>query len=151
MENQQIANCLNELIEVSKDGERGFVTCAEGAKDAQLKAYFEQCARRCGDAARVLGVEVARLGGKPGTSGSASAALHRAWLNVKTAVTSNDDLAVLEECERGEDVAIKAYAKCLQENLPPNVRTIVQSQYQGVVHNHDKVKMLRDERRRKSA
>lgn len=151
MEEAKAVSVLNELVEVSKDGEAGFHTCAEGAKDSTLKGYFEECATRCGRAAAELATEVERLGGKADDSGSVSGAVHRAFVNVKAAVSDNDDLAMLDECERGEDVALKAYAAALDEPLPPGVRLLVQSQYQGVKHNHDRVKALRDERRRKTA
>jgi len=151
MDEAKAVSVLNELVEVSKDGEAGFHTCAKGARDSTLKGYFEECATRCGRAAAELKTEVERLGGKPDDSGSLSGAAHRAFVNVKAAVSGNDDLAMLEECERGEDVALKAYAAALDEPLPPGVRLLVQSQYQGVKHNHDRIKALRDERRRKTA
>lgn len=151
MEEAKAVSVLNELVEVSKDGEAGFHTCAEGAKDSTLKGYFGECATRCGRAAAELSTEVSRLGGKADESGSLSGAMHRAFVNVKAAVSDNDDLAMLEECERGEDVALKAYAAALDEPLPADVRLLVQSQYQGVKHNHDRIKALRDERRRKTA
>jgi uncharacterized protein (TIGR02284 family) len=66
-------------------------------------------------------------------------------------VASKDDLAVLEECERGEDVALKAYSQALEESLPADVRLMVESQYIGARNNHERVRALRDERRRKSA
>lgn len=51
--------------------------------------------------------------------------------------------AVLEACERGEDVAKRNYEKALGEDLPANIRSIVQRQYEGVVENHDLVRDLR--------
>jgi uncharacterized protein (TIGR02284 family) len=35
-----VASILNNLIETSKDGEKGFRKCAEDAKDAELKAFL---------------------------------------------------------------------------------------------------------------
>ena len=83
-------------------------------------------------------------GGDPEQSGSVTAAIHRGWMNVKEAVTSRDDKAILEECERGEDYAKAQYKKALEQDLPANARAVVQRQYQGVVANHDKVSALRD-------
>ncbi|RMM00059.1 hypothetical protein APX70_07401, partial [Pseudomonas syringae pv. maculicola] len=62
--------------------------------------------------------------------------------------TSNDDLAVLEEAERGEDVAKKAYSKALEKSrekgVSPAVIAVIEKQYQGVLKNHDEVKALRN-------
>ncbi len=53
-----------------------------------------------------------------------------------------DDAAVLAECERGEDVAKSSYQKALEKDLPPDIRAIVQRQYQGVLQHHDTVRSL---------
>jgi len=139
-----VETILNELIETSKDGETGFRKAAEDARDPELKSLFSTCATRCADGARELQGVVRASGGDPEQSGSVVAALHRGWISVKGAVTSRDDKAILEECERGEDYAKAQYKKALEQNLPADVGAIVQRQYQGVVANHDKVRALRD-------
>ena len=135
---------LNELIETSKDGEKGFQKAAEDAHDAELKSVFTEGARRCREGVAELQAEVRALGGSPEKPGSATAALHRGWMSLKEAVSSRDDKAILEECERGEDYAKAQYRKALEQDLPADVRAIVDRQYQGVLANHDRVRMLRD-------
>jgi hypothetical protein len=56
--------------------------------------------------------------------------------------------AVLAECERGEDTAKHAYEAALKQDLPMDVRTIIERQYQGVKENHDRVRNLRNGARR---
>ena len=143
----KVESVLNELIETSKDGEKGFLKSAQDAHNPELKSLFSACAKRCAEGARELQAEVRASGGDLERSGSVTAALHRGWMNVKEAVTSRDDKAILEECERGEDYAKAQYKKALEQDLPANVRAVVQRQYQGVVANHDKVHALRDEYR----
>ena len=63
---------------------------------------------------------------------------------MKASVTERSDLAILEECERGEDVAKARYKKALDAELPNDIRAIVQLQYNGVVQNHDQIRDLRD-------
>ncbi len=84
------------------------------------------------------------MGGDPETTSSTSGALHRGWINIKSAITGKDDAAILNEAERGEDVAVNAYKKALEENLPANVQTVVQQQSTEVKAGHDKVRGLRD-------
>ena len=64
---------------------------------------------------------------------------------------SRDDLAILEECERGEDVAKARYGKALEETLPEDNRVVVQRQYDGVMRNHDQIRDLRDRYRAKQS
>jgi uncharacterized protein (TIGR02284 family) len=136
---------LNDLIETSKDGEKGFRTSAADTRNGELKSIFVARAQDCAKAAADLQQLVTRLGGDPDTGGSVAGAVHRGWVNLKSSVTGRSDLAILEECERGEDVAKARYRKALDaDDLPDDIRGIVQRQYDGVVKNHDQVRGLRD-------
>ena len=144
MDKDDIIATLNDLIETSRDGEEGFRTCAGGVKNAQLKQMFEHAAIRCGQAVSELQAKVRSLGGDPERRGSVSGALHRGWVDIKSTITGMDEGAVLAECERGEDVAKKAYEEALAKDLPADIRTTVERQYQGVRQHHDRVRQLRN-------
>lgn len=144
MERDDIVETLNDLIENCKDGEYGFRTCAEHAKSTSLKSVFSQRATECRSAAQELQTLVTRFGGKPDTTGTVSGAVHRGWLAVRGAIALDDDQAMLNECERGEDIAINRYRKALEEALPPDVEQVVRRQYEGARRNHDQIKALRD-------
>lgn len=144
---KQTTSVLNELIETSKDGEKGFSRAAEEISDPQIKAVLMEGAERCREGARELQDKVASLGGRPERGGSAKGAVHRGWTDLKSAVTGRDTKTVLEEVERGEDYAKARYAEALRQPLPDDVRGIVERQYQGVLQNHDRVKDLRDQAR----
>ena len=139
-----VETVLNDLIETSIDGEKGFLKAAEDAHDAELKSLFTQCAQRCRQGAAELQSQVRAQGADPENSGSVAGSLHRGWVGVREALSERDDRAILEECERGEDVAKAAYRKALGKDLPPNIRATVERQYQGVIANHDRVRDLRD-------
>jgi uncharacterized protein (TIGR02284 family) len=147
MDNADIVSTLNNLIETSKDGEEGFRTCAEDISDPQLKSQFMSRAQECAKAASELQEQVRALGGAPENSSSLSGTLHRRWVDIKAAITGKDDVAILNECERGEDVAVKSYRNALEKDLPAAIRTIVERQYNGVLRNHDQVKALRNQAR----
>ena len=138
MDNQDVIATLNDLIEISRDGEQGFRTCAEGVEKTSLKAIFASAARRCAEGAAELEAKVRSLGGEPSQGGSISGSLHRAWTNIKSTIIGMKEQAVLAECERGEDAAKAAYEAALQKSLPADVRTLVQRQYEGVKANHDR-------------
>ena len=74
---------------------------------------------------------------------SVSGSVHRAWVNIKSTITGMDETAVLAECERGEDVARKAYEDALSKDLPADVRSMMERQYQGVRQHQDRVRQLR--------
>ena len=145
-----VVSVLNDLIETSKDGEKGFRAAAEDTKDSELQAVFLRRAQDCATSAADLQQLVAKYGGNPETRGSAAGAVHRGWMNLKAAASGRTDLAILEECERGEDVGKARYRKAL-EDVPEDVRMVVQRQYDGVVRNHDQIRNLRDRYRAKVA
>lgn len=147
MENEEVIATLNDLIETSKDGEEGFLSCADNASDPQLRTFFSNRAQSCKAAAAELQDMVRGYGGDPETSGGFGGAVHRRWIDIKSLVTGKDDKAVLKECERGEDVAVASYRRALEKNLPVEVRSLVERQYRGVLQNHDQVKSLRDQYR----
>ena len=147
MERKDTINTLNRLIETSTDGEYGFQSCADHARDPQLKQFFEQRAMSCAQSATELKQLVVGLGGQADNGGRAAGAVHRGWVAIKSALAGSTDLALLEECERGEDKAVASYRDCIKEELPPEVRSIVERQLQGVKQNHDEVRSRRDKLR----
>ncbi len=147
MDNQHVISTINEVIETCKDGEMGFRTCAEHIDDSEIKAMLMERARHCAESASELQNEVRRLGGHPDTHGSVSGILHRGWVNVKSAITGKDEAAVLAECERGEDIAVLRYKDALAQDLPGDIRSVIERQYQGVLANHNIVRNLRDRAR----
>jgi uncharacterized protein (TIGR02284 family) len=147
MEKNDVIATLNDLIQTCKDGVEGFKTCAEDIKNPELKAYFTDRAERCTRAAEELQDLVIDFGGDPATSSHVSGTLHRRWVDVRSAITGKSDEEVLDECERGEDVAKHYYEAALKKDLPENVRLIVADQYSGVQLNHDQVKGMRNQAR----
>jgi len=142
--NDDVVSTLNNLIETCKDGQEGFQQAAEGVQNSQLKSLFYEFGQQRAQFAGELQTLVRDLGGDPETTSSTAGALHRGWINIKSAITGQDDQAILNECERGEDVAKNAYKDALEENLPANVLSVVQNQYTAVQAAHDQVKALRD-------
>ena len=145
MTHKKSIDVLNDLIETSRDGAEGFKKCAEDAKDPQLKAYFLDRAKSCEAAVRALPEAIRKYGGRLDAPGTLRGTLHRFWIDVRTALTDKDNLAVLEECERAEDVALKAYQEALKEEMPDSLHSLITLQLEGVKRNYDRVRELRVE------
>jgi uncharacterized protein (TIGR02284 family) len=144
MNRDDVISTLNDLIATSKDGEEGFRTCAENVKNPQLKTFFDQKAERCREGAAQLQMIIREMGGDPEGSGSASGAMHRFWVNIRGTISGMDDHAILDECERGEDFAKRAYENALNQDLPGDVRRVVERQFAEVKANHDRVREMRN-------
>ena len=144
-EQKEIVSVIDDLIQTLKDGQEGFKQAAEGVKAPQLKSLFNEYSSQRSQFASELQSQAHSLGrSQPEESGSAAGALHRAWINLKSAITSGDDHAILAECERGEDSAVEQYEKAMNDNLPAPLREIVSRQYSQIKNAHDRIKNLRD-------
>jgi uncharacterized protein (TIGR02284 family) len=142
MDYDNAISTLNNLIETCKDGENGFRTAADGVKNGELKTLFNLYAQQRAQFAAELQAEVRTFGGDPENTGSAIASLHRGWINIKSTVTGEDEGAIITECERGEDSAAKNYQEALEEDLPVNVRSIIERQFTQVKEAHDRIRAL---------
>jgi uncharacterized protein (TIGR02284 family) len=146
MDNDKTIDRLNTLIDTCKDGEYGFRTCADHVKSTDLKSVFLKRAEECQRGASELQSIVTKLGGKADTGSSVSGTLHRGWVSVVGTLSGYSDKAMLDECERGEDVALERYRAALKDDdLPSDVMTLVQKQYEGVKRNHDQIRNLRNQ------
>lgn len=147
MPHDDAISTLNDLIQTCRDGEQGFLQCAEHITSPQLKSLFTSRAHGCAQAADELGQLVASLGAEPMDRSSMAGSMHRGWVDLKAKITGKDDESILSETERGEDMAIASYRHALERDLPPAIRSVVERQYQLVIRNHDEVKRLRDQAR----
>lgn len=147
MEREEVIDLLNELIQTCKDGELGFRACADDVADLQLKTFFANRAQSCAAAALELQDLVRRYGGEPETGGGLGGALHRRWVDIRALISGRGDRAVIEECERGEDVAVASYRRAAERPLPDDVRALVARHLEGVLRNRDQVHSLRDQYR----
>jgi uncharacterized protein (TIGR02284 family) len=148
---KEAISTINNLIETLKDGEKGFKEAADAVKDPQLKSLFHEYSQQRRRFATELQSQAQSLGEfKPEKSSSTAGAMHRAWINLKSAVTSGDDKAILSECERGEDSAVHEYNEAMQDGLSGSAREIVARQFTEIKSAHDRVKHLRDAAKKKT-
>jgi uncharacterized protein (TIGR02284 family) len=145
MDENNAVSVVEALIETCKDGQKGYQDAATHVKRADLKTYFNEQSLERSRFAGELEAELIHLG-KPDkkVSGSASAAMHRAWIDTKVALGGGDK-TILESVEAGEDNAKESYQKALNGSLPGNIAEIVRRQAASVQKAHDKVKSLRDQ------
>ena len=143
---QEIISTINGLIETLKDGQEGFRQAAAAVTDSRLKSLFGDYSLQRSQFAGELQNEAITLGEhNPQNTSSAAGAIHRAWINLKSAITSQDDHAILAECERGEDSSVNEYKKAMEEEeFSAPIREMVSRQYADLKRAHDRIRELRD-------
>jgi uncharacterized protein (TIGR02284 family) len=123
---------LNHLIETCRDAERGLRVAADNVNSPKTRRMLLALAEQRHAFADDLLPHAQRLGGAGDADGTAAAAVHRAWIQVKARLASDRDNAVLQEAARGERYAMHAYDDAVTEVIPPDVRDLVEGQDLGV-------------------
>jgi uncharacterized protein (TIGR02284 family) len=142
IDNDYVIRTLNRLIETCRDSQEGFRMAAERMENAELKTLFNLYGQQRAQFAAELQAEVRRLGGDPEEAGSLAGALHHGWINIKSMVTGADEAAIISECERGEDLAVKNYQEALRGELPNVIRELVEGQVRQVKEAHRRIRGL---------
>jgi uncharacterized protein (TIGR02284 family) len=144
MDQKDSVKVIEKLIEVCKDGEKGYKDAAEHVKRSDLKTFFAAKSAERGRFARELHTVLMNLGKtEKKESGTVAGTLHRVWIDTKVGLGAGDK-SILESVEKGEDGARDAYREAIGSPLPADVADIVSRQARSVQTAHDQVKTLRD-------
>lgn len=109
--NEEIVSDLNSLVTILNDGKQGYESAAETTDSLELKAVFGKYALERAAYAAELKAHIKQHGGNEddNDNGGILGAIHRGWIDVKQAVTGNDNKAILDAIETGEKSAIEKY------------------------------------------
>ncbi|MFS4417745.1 ferritin-like domain-containing protein [Maribacter sp. 2307ULW6-5] len=141
-----IENRLKDLMSKNEDAVKGFKKAADNAKDKGVKAFFERRAKQ-----RALFLKTFRNAapdldlGSTALEGSAAGQMHRAWMDVKSFFTADDDEAMLEEAVRGDKAAVEEYNDVLTETMvPQRLKEIIREQRDEIKNDLETSKILED-------
>jgi len=141
----KLVNNLQEILEKNYDAKEGFTKAMKDAKDGPLKNFLKRQAAQRATFVNELDNEIRNLNETPKESGSFTGSLHRAWIDIKSSVSGDNDEAVLEECIRGDKASVKEYEERLQNNnFPPQISTVLNRQLSDIKQTLNKVKRLED-------
>jgi uncharacterized protein (TIGR02284 family) len=143
-QNQKAISTLNDLIEYCKDGQEGYHTAASDVKNPELKSLFNTYEQQRSQFVTQLKEQVRTLGGDPDKSGSVTGALHRGWIDLKSVVSSGDESAILNECDRGDSAAESKYDEALRANLPQGAREVVRRQHDEIRNARNQIRNLKE-------
>ena len=129
---------LHHLIEICRDGERGFRAAAEHVGAPVLKALFADLSAQRRQFADELAPHLYRLGGV-GDEGTNAGTFHRGWMLMRGLVPGRHDHAIVKEATRGEHAALDAYEEALSGMLPPTVTDLVEMQRDAIHAANDRI------------
>lgn len=125
---KEIIAKLNQLLTRNYDAEKGYKEAAEDVEDPKLKKFFKTYVEQRYRFGHDLKGEIRNLGGdfEKGKGTSVSGDLHRKWMNLKKAIASNSEEAIVEECRKGEMTTWEDYNEALGlQDLPPTTSSLL--------------------------
>ncbi len=126
---EEMSNKLNELLEKNYDAEKGYKKAADKVDNSKLKEFFNEQAQKRYDFGHELKTEIRNYGESPEKGGSTKGSMHRAWMDIETAFSSNNEETILEEVQTGEKAAIEDYNDVIKDTtLPPTTQKILTNQ-----------------------
>lgn len=145
-DNSKIISELNGLVEKCCDGVTGYKNAAENSNSVSLKNFFHAKSNQRDRFASELKSEIRRMGGEvKDTDGSAMGTMHRTWMDIKSAFSTNVEETVLDACENGEESIIEDYDHVLNAHtLNANTRNVLQSQRNEIARTKRTIESLEE-------
>ena len=136
---------LKTLTDTLADSVNGYRDAAQHVDSAEFKQMFTELGDERSQVLSDLDAELGRFGGAPADrDGTTMGTLHQRWLDFKASVTGNDDKAVINEVERGEDYLKEKFEAAIgSDALDGNARGIVERAFSSVREGHDRVSALK--------
>jgi uncharacterized protein (TIGR02284 family) len=148
VQNAEVAEIVNDLVEINNDRIVGYQRALGEVKagDEDLKVLFLDMVNQSQQYKQELSNIVRQLGDEPEQGTRMEGKIYRAWMDIKATFSGNSRKSVLDNCEFGEDAALRAYKTALtDEHLPPAIMQILNKQQQALLSSHNKIKQLRDQ------
>ena len=135
---------LNTLIATTIDSVNGYQNSAEDIDNDRFAGIFRERANERQRVVSELQNEVRRLGGEPEDGGSFMGKTHQRFEDMKAAITGQDEKAIINEVERGEDYLKEKFETALNSDaLSGDARAVVERCYQSVRSGHDQMSQLK--------
>ncbi|HKG07842.1 MAG TPA: PA2169 family four-helix-bundle protein [Pedobacter sp.] len=108
--NSAVISDLKGLVNILNDGKEGYETASDNTESIELKAVFLKYSAQRAGYAMELKDHIAEHGGdSDNESGGLLGVLHRVWIEIKQALSTKEDLAILGAIETGEQEALDKY------------------------------------------
>ena len=144
--NKEIVDDLNDLVKINNDRMQGYEKAIDDNKDPQLDDLFRHYVIQSQNFRSQLADHIVRIDGlavSDATSTDITSKLHRAWIDIKSALTGKDRSTVLSSVEFGESAAVEAYEDAIEkDHIPAYIKEDLQKQLTELKASHDKIKSM---------
>jgi uncharacterized protein (TIGR02284 family) len=139
----EVGKKLNELLEKNYDAEAGYKLAKDKVEKPELRDFFAQQAQERYNFGHELKDELKSFGQEPDKGTSIKGDAHRAWMNIKSTFSNDNEESILEEAVRGEKAAVEEYNDIINEStLPPSTKSILTKHRDNIQGALNKVNAL---------
>lgn len=143
--NNPTVSTLNDLLQITNDRIEGFNKVEDKVweKYPNLKSDYTNMVDQSQKMKLELKSLISERNGDADDSTTVAGGLHRTWIDVKNAFSSDNAESTLENVTFGENAAIEAYEKALDSgDLCPESSRVVQDQLHSLKASYQKFKNL---------
>ncbi|MBO0929987.1 ferritin-like domain-containing protein [Fibrella aquatilis] len=150
IKNEEIVEDLNDLVKINNDRIQGYMKAVEDTEDSQLDHLFNEMIVQSQNFRSQLADHIVRMDGKAvsdATSTDIGSKIHRAWIDIKSAVTGKDRDTVLSSVTFGENAAVEAYEEALEnDKLPAYIKEDLTGQLSQLKAARDKMEAMKGDK-----
>jgi len=134
---------LNELIEVTRDGQRFYEEAADKIGDDTLRALFLRMIESRRALIDDLSAFVASLGDAPATGGTVGGTLRTLYGELRAGLAADRSAGFVAQLEDAEDHLIHAFEHAIVHEQETRVREILTAHFPKVRSMHDEMRNLK--------
>jgi uncharacterized protein (TIGR02284 family) len=133
---------LNELIEITRDGQRFYQHAHDEVTDVRLKVLFRDMAQSKSELIRALSLKVAANQATPASGGTFVGKLRQVYADTKANLVSDTEATYVAQLEEAEDRILQAFEDAL-EGADADMRGLLTAEMPKVRANHDRMRTLK--------
>jgi uncharacterized protein (TIGR02284 family) len=124
---KEVVSDVNHLLEICNERIEGYKNASKNVKDAELISVFEKYVQQTKNfQSELIPFSDKTSGKEAGTRVIADT--WRVWMDMKAALTNGSRESIVNACITGEEAAIRNYEDTLEDDLPFDLRNIVERQ-----------------------
>lgn len=133
---------LNELIEITRDGQHFYQHALNEVQDEQMRQLFRDMVQTKAEVIQALSSKVAADLEQPSMGGTLVGKLREAYADTRARFAKNETAVYVSQLEAAESRIVHAFEDAL-ESAEPEVRTLVAAEMPKVRACHDRIWTLK--------
>jgi len=134
---------LNELIEITRDGQTFYTEAVGRVTNSHLKAVFRGLIDVKAKMISTLSEHVRARGMEPSAQGTLAGSFHKLYGDVRAKLSTQGDMTFVAQLEAAEDRLLTAFEQAASDASDPELRRIITRYLPKVRLCHDEMRNLK--------